>query len=1139
MTVNTKISTLVSSQLPAFVRDDNPLFTAFLEAYYEYLEQTVSDTGSTGTGKVIERLKNLKNNFDIEKSMEDFSNILYNQFMQFIPQNEGSQVDFKKLLPRIKDFYRARGTEKSYKFLLRLLTNGGESEILYPKDHIFKASDGKWIVQKSLRVTATRLNGNSDNTLSTFDLYTGRQLQGLSSNTTAAVERVEQFYELGTLVNEIYLSSISNTFTSGEVVRTQYYDASNTLVTLTSNIFSGLVSSILIAQGGSGYSIGNPLTFTGGGGNGAVAAISSVSTGNIAGMTVTRPGSGYQVGNFLLFSGGGGTGANGDVLSVNTSGSFHPNTYNIDANQISQIQSATWGAAQTIFSRTTANLALNVISSLASTFTYANCGPVTGVEVLAAGDGYTSVPSISVISNTTIASLGILGSLIINTGGAGYVAGDELVFSNPPDGYGFGAKANVFAVNGTGGITEVRYYSTADNEIKGGLGYFDGYLPSITVSSTGGVGANITAASQIASGASITPTTGTIGSITGISITAGGQGYATAPDISLPGYGDGTANLTATVVQGIFTYPGYFLNQDGFPSSYNYIQDRDYWQNFSYVVRASLAYEKWIQAVKDLLHPSGLRVWGDYSVVDDVITNTSNVASGNDGVSIANTQYFQANAIYFDGDSYFRTSTGPGWYFGAETGAMMFSGWFKLSENLPHTNSEMVLMEASTSAGGIPRFQLAVKKDPYIVGRNLVRLSDQLNNSPTWITTNGSWTVNAFTVAVESNVATSNTIVPMHKFTESGVNGQHYIRQYLALSDYAPHGSNVTFSLYVKAAERYRFYLRMLDYLTGGDGQYMPFDTANGTITTGGGGNAGAGGSLTSGIVPISNGVYRCSVSGYQRATNTNIIICDIILLQNTVGLSDLYPGDGTSGIYFGGVQVERASPFTVTGNNANASIYTKTDSVLLPPQITTGNDYFNPSGTGQYFHLYFANTTGHRVMAIQSDPVRTPIVANVWYHIIHNSNIAQTVVTGSRTQHLWINNVNSSILLSKTSNANATISFAEMNYTSVGANTSGSRAFKGYMSEVWTHWFSGEYPPSVRTVRDDWITPQLTPNSAIPGPTSNGFGWAFNAIPSVYFRGNTALGNTNSGSGAKDWTVMRGNTVGLLPGPGHPSNYD
>ena len=37
------LSSLVASQLPEFVREDNQTFVAFIEAYYEYLQNTTGN----------------------------------------------------------------------------------------------------------------------------------------------------------------------------------------------------------------------------------------------------------------------------------------------------------------------------------------------------------------------------------------------------------------------------------------------------------------------------------------------------------------------------------------------------------------------------------------------------------------------------------------------------------------------------------------------------------------------------------------------------------------------------------------------------------------------------------------------------------------------------------------------------------------------------------------------------------------------------------------------------------------------------------------------------------------------------------------------------------------------------------------
>jgi hypothetical protein len=1338
MTTNNKISTLISSQLPAFIRDDSSLFTAFMEAYYEYMEQSIAnDTGARGDGKVIEKLKNLYSVRNIETSLEDFTNQLYSEFLHLLPMREydgsntsngniigtnymkysnnfdlgfwgttnltvtpndetfidgtqtatkfletvtsgqhalyttaikrpsntaltlsfyikpygrtagylqmkdtgggldgpglyfnlgssivtfGSNIgtgtyisntitalsngwyrmsltgnttiansnlvvalftddiysgtvshvgdtstgfllkgfqlesntiattytptynlqidtatgiytpvytydypkalatDYRKLLPRIKNFYRSRGTEKSYRFLMRMLSNGGDSDVLYPKDHILKASDGKWFVQRSLRVTDTRMNDVLDPSFSTFTKYEGRRLVGLSSNTTAIVERTEQFYELGTLINEIFLSSISNTFISGETVQSQYYDSSNNnnLVTLSSNIFSGLVTSVTIIDGGTGYAVGNPVSFTGGGGSGAVGVVSSVSTGNISSLVVARGGSGYKSENLLLFTGGGGSGANGDVLSTNTSGAFHPNTYNIDANQISQIQEANWRAAQTVFAITTSNLALNTINSLSSTFVYDNCGPVTVVRVTSPGDGYTSLPSISVIANTTISVLGILGSLIINNGGTNYLTGDELVFTNPVGGYGFGAKANVFTVNGTGAITGVRYYSN-DGEIKGGMGYFDPYLPTITVTSGSGSGANITAASQIGSGAAITPATGQIGTILSIQMTSGGQGYDVAPSVILTDYGDGTANATATVVQGVYTYPGYFLNQDGFPSAYNYLQNRDYWQNYSYVVRVGLAYEKWIQAVNDLVHPLGTKVFGDYVLINSELAKPNSV-TGNDSLYVAQ-QYTGANSTYFDGNTYMKAMNETFW-FGTPTGGILWSGWFKMMKYLDDSNSEMTIHDMSTSNGDISRIKVVVKKAPYIIGRNDMWSSEWFDDVSVWahgvlLTANNGYD--------ESNNKT------MTKFNEAALNQEQKIRQVVTYGSNIRTGATVTASIYAKPAEREFLFIRILDSIatTDGAGACFNLNAATFNVMTTVSGVYGNGKNFMANIQSVGNGVYRTSLTVTPNNTTQGVLV-DYFLYSNTLQTS--YLGDGTSGMWINKAQLEPTDMRLYgNGTTGNASVYAgptgNAGIVGTRPYYTYGDPNNNPSGTGHYAMIRIANSTNFGTLTIKTDEIRNPLQTNVWYHLIMSANVQFPL-----GQNMFLNNVNSSIVISKSANTNERIEWIATNVSSIGANTAGGNTFNGYIAEVWTGWFSSIWDPASWTSRNDWIAPPLLPNANLG---ANGFNWTFPALPTFYMRSNTALGNTNSGSGVQYRVFGTSNTVGLLPGPG------
>ena len=139
MSIRPKLSSLVSSQLPEFVRGDYPTFIAFLEAYYEYLENTVSHT-----------------EYDSLRSLNDtpdsFVQYFRGELAQLLPSVVA--VDERFLLEHIKDLYEAKGTEASYKLLFRLLFNE-EIEIKYPKDYIFKTSNAKWEQDITFVVTVT------------------------------------------------------------------------------------------------------------------------------------------------------------------------------------------------------------------------------------------------------------------------------------------------------------------------------------------------------------------------------------------------------------------------------------------------------------------------------------------------------------------------------------------------------------------------------------------------------------------------------------------------------------------------------------------------------------------------------------------------------------------------------------------------------------------------------------------------------------------------------------------------------------------------------------------------------------------------------------------------------------------------
>lgn len=613
MSTNNRISNLVSTQLPFFVRNDHENFVKFLEAYYEYLEQD---------GKTVERAKRLKDYHDVDQAVDIFSEKLYEYFLKLIPAN--MIADKNIVLKHVKDFYTARGTEKSISFLMNILYGDGNTSFYYPKQDILRASDGKWFIEKSLKIENVLTDNVANSDLAAVKNFANTRITGLSSNATAIVEKVDSYFENGALVKELKISAQERDFVGGESI-IAYYTVEGITRTLKANIISGIVSAVDIVAGGNNYIVGDQITVESNTGSGAVIKVDGVTAGNLTSVLVVDGGAGFQNNQFVLFTGTSGGGANANV-TVTPDGTVHPASYNIVGSTISLVANVSLNSASY------ANLSnANVNTSIANAvtfWTYANTGPVQSVLLIDTGSGYATIPNLATQANTLIKQLGILGKMVIIDAGLGYANNETIHFVNVPGGSGVGAVANIFSVNANGSIESVRF-TQMPGHIVGGSGYSMDFLPQTVIQSNTGNGANIAVTALLGYGDNLRATTDSIGSITSIKIFSGGTGYLTAPTLNLTSIGDGTAQVTAFIVTGVYTYPGRYLNDDGHLSSYNFLQDRDYYQNYSYVVRVKASIDKYRKAMKDLIHPTGMKLFGEYTYVDDQIVNEAGASTEN------------------------------------------------------------------------------------------------------------------------------------------------------------------------------------------------------------------------------------------------------------------------------------------------------------------------------------------------------------------------------------------------------------------------------------------------------------------------------------------------------------------------------
>ena len=73
----------------------------------------------------------------------------------------------------------------------------------------------------------------------------------------------------------------------------------------------------------------------------------------------------------------------------------------------------------------------------------------------------------------------------------------------------------------------------------------------------------------------------------------------------------------------IAKYPGYYTTNDGFLDDAIFIQDSRYYQAFAYVIKIDERLDKYRSAVKTLIHPAGMALFGEFDIRNEFDTATS------------------------------------------------------------------------------------------------------------------------------------------------------------------------------------------------------------------------------------------------------------------------------------------------------------------------------------------------------------------------------------------------------------------------------------------------------------------------------------------------------------------------------------
>lgn len=171
---------------------------------------------------------------------------------------------------------------------------------------------------------------------------------------------------------------------------------------------------------------------------------------------------------------------------------------------------------------------------------------------------------------------------------------------------------------------------------------------------------------------------------------------------------------------------------------------------------------------------------------------------------------------------------------------------------------------------------------------NLVLRSEEFNN--------GSWTKIAVTVTADAIVSPSSAL-NADKLVETTANSTHYAVQSVSVTT-----TSRTASIYLKAGERTQVRVEHSGN-TGGAARRLIINLSTGAITSASTIGTGGLNSFSESIVSVGNGWYRVISTIDPTVTLGNTQALVVLTADNTGQAT--YTGDGTSGIYLWGAQLE------------------------------------------------------------------------------------------------------------------------------------------------------------------------------------------------------------------------------------------
>jgi len=588
-TITGSTSGATSTVLVEDIDGGSRLFVTHQNKFIEGETITGSTSGAVATilkyrANPIQNIQQLLDYPDPDKTIQGFLTKFRNAFLQSIPDTLDTGVDKRKLIKNIKSLYRAKGTKRASEIFFKLLFNENAT-IRFPKENILRASDGKWDTQKVLRC---KESGTSDaanlvgQTITQADVPSDSNI----NEATAVVEQVYKYAIAGATVVELVLGddSVTGTFVSGQNITGTDNTNEDVLVTCT---IEGIITTKTVSNDGAFYSEGDSVALSGGG-NDAIIQVNAVGSGSISEILVDDGGTGYSIGDVVNFSIGNAT---AKISVVNGGVRLEEGTESSSTSHIILEDETVRGDPYTG----------NKIVQESGT----GVGDITDVRMIYEGNGYTSLPTVTITSSGSGASLFAYGPEIGRVLGLKTIElGDN--YDDSPSPPTLTLPTYLLLQSRTGGFTV--------NETITGLDSSSSVVTATVVS--------------LDMNTNILKCSGATGTFAENTLITGGTSLQTATIYKVD-----QATATATV-GAVATTDGQFINQDGWVSETSMkLQDSLLYQDYSYIVRVGRSINDWRDTYTKTLHSAGFYFQGEVTIESQANARLRSVTGINTNVT--------------------------------------------------------------------------------------------------------------------------------------------------------------------------------------------------------------------------------------------------------------------------------------------------------------------------------------------------------------------------------------------------------------------------------------------------------------------------------------------------------------------------